>query len=610
MSTNNNKKKSINIRNLRLNRRALAALLAGVTILGSGHIAYRLGVKNGIKSIQNSIAEENEIGHDNINPLINFKVDDDEFVLLDVGDHDTVETNFQDKKMRLCNEKDISLGIIISSSAKNECDIYDDVEYVKGLVRDYSIDFPIYLDIDKIMNNKKLNSEMQCKIIKDFLDKCSANKIYVGMAGTDKNLCRVREYFEITSYDAFVIMDDDIIRYTGTYNVYKDLKGNIISKTNLSDVIKENNLNNPKNFKGDATYIVSNEDEITDIALKCGMSVEDLLKFNEIRLSSIKEGTKIRVPSKIVGEKKSADQEQEKFEELSTPLRGCDLSHWQSASYNFEQLSDNFDYIILKSNQGTSTDQMYEEFVNNCQVYGIPVGVYCMNDYWANLSLEEFKKCQEKQADYTIELLKNKNIEFPIYLDLEGDKVEALPNEYVEAMFEIWKTKIEAAGYLAGIYCNQSNFKLLNSKVDYHLAEKFEIWIAGGPQYTGETQDIEFKDVVPADSILNDPTYQANMSQSTDSAINAGAANSKNHVDVNFCKVNYANYKTSDNNSYESTDETTDIKEFTRINKIVPITGVAGGGLLLGFVGIKLLERRKKKNKKNKPKIKIKINKK
>ena len=598
-SNNGNKGKIKKKLKFKLNEKILPILLAGVTLVGTGIGAYKLGVRKGIKNTQDAISEENEIGHDDINPLLNFKVEDDEFVLLDVGDHDSIGTSFQDKKMRLCNDSDISLGVIISSSAKNECDIYDDVEYVKGLVRDYNIDFPIYLDIDKIMDNKKLNSDMQCKIIRDFLDKCSANKIYVGMTGTDKNLCRVREYFKITSYDAFVIMDDDIIRYTGTYNVYKDLKGNIISKTNLSEVIKNNNLNNPNNFKGDTTYIINTEEDIVDISLNCGMSVEDILQFNNIRLSSIKNGTKIRIPNKLNSETKTEDYNQGEFEVLSTPLRGCDLSHWQSASYNFEQLSYNFDYIILKSNQGTSTDQMYEEFVNNCQVYGIPVGVYCMNDYWGNLSLEEFKKCQEKQADYTLELLKNKNIEFPIYLDLEGDKVEALPNEYAEAMFEIWKTKIETAGYIAGIYCNQSDFKLLNSKVDYHLAEKFEVWIAGGPQYTGETQDIEFKDVVSADSILNDPTYKANMAQSTDSAINAGAANHNGHLDIDFCKVNYSDYKIKDNN-YESSDETSEIKKFKRINKALPIALLAGGGLLIGFTGKKLIEKKKKKNKKKK----------
>ena len=67
------------------------------------------------------------------------------------------------------------------SNAKNEREIYDDVEYAKSICPP----MPVYLNIDDIITNDNLNNEMKTKIIRDFLDKCSANGMYVGMSGTD-----------------------------------------------------------------------------------------------------------------------------------------------------------------------------------------------------------------------------------------------------------------------------------------------------------------------------------------------------------------------------------------------------------------------------------------
>ena len=132
---------------------------------------------------------------------------DDDFILLDVGNHDDFGVLFQNSKMNYINKKDNALGIIINSDACDEESIYDDVEFVKGIVRDHDISFPVYLNIDSIITNDDLNIEMKTKIIKDFLEKCSANNIYVGLCGNDTNLCRVRKYCDITSYDAYLIQE-------------------------------------------------------------------------------------------------------------------------------------------------------------------------------------------------------------------------------------------------------------------------------------------------------------------------------------------------------------------------------------------------------------------
>ena len=72
--------------------------------------------------------------------------------------------SFQNKKVKYCNKNDISLGIVISSDAVCENEIYDDVELVKQIISNYTVDMPVYLNIDKIIENTSINVEQKKKI--------------------------------------------------------------------------------------------------------------------------------------------------------------------------------------------------------------------------------------------------------------------------------------------------------------------------------------------------------------------------------------------------------------------------------------------------------------
>lgn len=616
----NTKKKSI--KNLKFSRKHLAMLLSGTILIGAASGIYKLGEKHGIKETQNTFYDENELGYDNINVIYNSNVDEKNFVILDIGDHDTVKTSFQNKKMTMCNNENISLGVIISSDAKDECDIYNDVEYIKGIVRDYKIDFPVYLNIDKIINNKKLNNEMKTKIIRAFLDKCSANGIYVGMTGTDTNLCRVREYCNITNYDAYVIMDEPEIKYDGPYTVYKDLKGNIRSKQDISEIIANKNLNNPESFQNDSKYFVNGEEDVVDIALQYGMSSDDLLDFNEIKSSKIKDGTIIRIPCKI--EKNTTETENDEYTteivEQDEFLVGCDISYCQENNNDWDQLKDNFDFIILKCNQGTVVDPYFETNAKNCTFSDIPMGVYCYNDYWRDDcgdDLELFRKQQVAQADQTIALLNNKKIDYPVYLDIEHSAMgsDHLSKAQANIMLDVWYEKMSAAGYIPGVYYNRSTAEFLQSYVDeYQISDKFEVWIAGGSQYNVNNEDGEIityslDEVKPTAALLNGD-YGMHMCQSTATCVGAGSATASGYLDIDFSNVDYTKVSLINNEEAEASDDNnTDftIKKFKRINKALPISLISVGVLGGTAIGVHLyttgkLKRKKKGNQKIKSK--------
>lgn len=555
---------------LKIRKGKIAVILAGVVFTGTlGGVLYQH-----FFSEDSDTKQENQIGHEDLIPLPFFSVDEEDFIVLDIGNHQDIGTYFQDPKMKFCNENDISFGVVVSTTATDEAFIYDDVEYVKGILSKYKVDFPVYLDINEIMENRSLNTEMKTKIAKDFLEKCASNDIYVGVYGTDTNLCRFKKYCNISSYDAFLVMDQENVQYDGTYYVVKDLEGNITASTDLANVILSNGNNTSDGFVQDGSYTVGSEDDLIDIALQSGMSVGELLAFNEMSDSEVSEGVKLRIPSSVAPVVGTGE-----YVRVDSPLVGCDISYAQTDNIDWNQMKENFQFIIIKCSEGTTLDSYFDTNIKNCNTYGIPVGAYCYNGFHLDntASLDNFISNQKEQANFVIGALKNKKIDYPVYLDVEipsGAKWEELYNkEYVSVMFDIWVDTMENAGYLPGLYCNQSGLNFLQSCVDYDLSERLELWVAGGDQYTGETRDIEFSDVQPS-SVL-DNLENVTIAQATDSAIHAGAGNGRGHLDINYSEVDY----TQEITEYEG--DTFPLKEFTRIpDKEI----FAGCGL--GFAGV------------------------
>lgn len=581
---------------LRLSKKILAFLLAGTLTAGGTTLVLKHLDDKDLPRV------ENQNGHTDINPFVNWSVNEEDFVVLDAGDHNSVRTRFQDKKMTYCNENDISLGIIISTNSANETDIYDDVEYAKGIVRDYGIDFPVYLNIDNIVTNDNLNNEMKTKLIKDFLEKCAANNIYVGIHGTDTNLCRVKQYCNITGYDALVVKEKETIDYDGSYIVYQELDGSLVAKDNIAEAIAKKDLNNSNGFANDGSYTISSESELTDVALRYGMSVNEILMFNGITKKDIVENTVLRIPSLI---DTTVPTGEIAYKQLESPIRGCDMSYAQASSPNWEQMKEEFEFIILRSNRGLTEDDYFATNASQANINDIPIGAYCFNTYTsADFGThEEFVKKQEQQADFTISVLKNKKIEYPVYLDIEGLVNETTyKKEDVQAMLEIWVNKMTTSGYIPGIYCNQSTFKYLSNCVDYDISEKLEVWVAGGSQYSSTEGDCtkhthySVDEVEPSTALYNEE-IGAEMAQSTNIA-NGPAGDSRGHLDINFSLTDY-----SSKEHVSAAKTTFDIKEFDRTDweligkSAIGIVGGAAIGALAGVIGFK---------KKNKQNIKVK----
>lgn len=567
---------------------ATLAVILSMTTICVGNGLYERYENNRVK-------HENAYGYENITPFDYYKVKSDDFVVLNAGDHNTIGTLFLDKKIQACNKDDISVGLVVMSEAKNEEDIYNDVEHIKGILTKNSVNYPVYLNVDKIIENDSLNVEMKTKIIKNFLEKCQSNNIYVGIHGKDSNLCRVKKYCKIVDYDAFVIPDNNSneIKYDGNYTLYKDGK-KIVSKTNLATVIEERDFNDSNRFIKDGKHIVQKDESILDISCNYGLSVNEILSFNDLKKEDIHEGMTLRIPSVLDRSIPGINDEKVK---LDVPLRGCDISYCQSTNMDWNKLSENFDYVIIRVSQGKNLDVCFENNIYNCNMYNIPVGVYCFNDVRRNGRSDElFRKELEEQADFVISKLNNKNLVYPVYLDIEtlykGETIfDAYPKEDIKIMLDVWAEKMLNVGYEPGLYVNREGFWHITNSVDYDISEKFHTWVAGGEQFNQEKDLTDVK--IPNDSYeYKNQTYSPDMQQVTQFAKNSGAGNGQGHLDINYSYVDYENIERLQNNA----DALFDIKEFNQfptLEQTALIGGVSAGSLfLLGGAGY-LIARRK-----------------
>ncbi len=581
----------------------LASVVTATCIMGSFNGCAK-------KSAKKDETEPNRIGYSTV--IQQLTADDDNFAILDVGDHDKKEKK---TLIKILNSKDVSLGIVISTDAVDECDIYNDLAYAKSLIAENTIDFPVYLNLAGIIENENLNPEMKRKVASIFLDNCAKNGMYVGIYGTDEILCKAKEQLGdiIKPYDALVVTDDGNIKYSGKHTLYQTTDGTIHSAEDLSEVIKAKKLNNASQLLSDKEYTIKEGDSITDIAFRCGMSAKDLLKYNKLNKRNIKSNTKIKIPSV-----------QEKVSELNTIdgfIRGCDISAWQE-HIDWNELKKNFGFVIIKIAFGPNVADKYEENIANAQKNGIPTGVYCFNGCSAKdrPNLEGFKEYQKKQAAKTLELLKGKNITYPVYLDVEKRPNESrsgwgalLPENYVISMINIWHEAMSSNGYMPGLYANQDCYRYMRSiynKIDSKTQrtseeDKFvanwrttQKWLAGGKQY-GTGKPYGLNNVLEPDEDFVRQYSEVNMYQVTDSAINAGAGTWEGHLDINFCNVDYQKQKPVESgNNVEMYEIADDSNEY--INRtIFGFPGAVGTSITTGAVATKSKCKKKSRGSRN-----------
>ena len=152
-------------------------------------------------------------------------------------------------------------------------------------------------------------------------------------------------------------------------------------------------------------------------------------------------------------------------------LNGIDVSKWQQA-IDWKTVKDSgIKFAMLRLAHGTSNDNQFENYYAGAKEQGIPVGIYC---YTLAKSVDE----GIEEAEYLLELLDGKELDYPIALDLESENQIKNMNKAARTKLILeYKRIVEEAGYQFVVY---SNLNWLNNYIDQSkLAEEnVDIWIA------------------------------------------------------------------------------------------------------------------------------------
>lgn len=512
---------------------------------------------SGISSSKVSKPKGESIGYTNVIPNFEYGIDGNDFVILDVGSYKNFKVSklLTNYKLKYCDKKDIENGLIISTNADTEGEILKEVLYLKDIMKEYNTELPVYLNIDKIVQNSSLDNSRKRNLITSFLEKCTTNNIYVGVTGKDTNLKLMKDNLGIDDYDALVIKNNDTISYDGNYNYYVENKK--IYKKNeeldLAKVIKEKDLNNKDRFRGDATYTYHKGDSLDEIALTTGLSVDDILYYNNIRHfpsllqdfsirdlifdKNLSDGQKLYIPSTTAKAKSINDSEKVEYEKSEELLRGADISAYNTVS-NWEDMAKQFQYLILKAGEGTTKDPKYESFASSAAQNNIPIGIYVVNTADSRLNEDDIRKQVEQEAALAIEQASYRQVDYPIYIDLEKARTEKIEDKDLKIILETWYKKIVEAGYIPGIYTSGSIAKKIHNSIDESLYNEYSLWYAYGEKYSVPTSYDQVGS--PSGSGL----YAWNrddvvMQQASEAGTGSAGGNSSGYIDVDYSKIDY-----------------------------------------------------------------------
>lgn len=164
---------------------------------------------------------------------------------------------------------------------------------------------------------------------------------------------------------------------------------------------------------------------------------------------------------------------------------GIDVSQ-HNGNINWEEVRNHIDFAILRlgwiGNKNNHTlDTQFERNYNECKRLGIPIGVYV---YCYSNNNDAMKS----GAKWTIEKLKNKSLELPVYIDMEDNSIKHLGKDILTDLCFTFNKEIEDAGFWAGVYANRDWFNnYLHKDI---IKNRFTTWIAtycaGTNKYEGE----------------------------------------------------------------------------------------------------------------------------
>lgn len=539
MENNDNESK----RKISNKTKAIGILLGTAATINTINDARQL-ITSSIVARTNDGTEENTVGYEEYNTRFNTTVHSNNFVVLKVSEKSFNDITNLRNTLNECKDRNISVCIVLDTKAENLAKMHKDIDFLQAVVKQYNIDMPIYCNIDNIMNNKKLNNAEKQTLIEAFLDKATRSNMYVGLYGSDTSLTDCNEYItKITDYDTFLVEDGENIKYSGSHNITKDLNGVIGATIDLSEIVKERNLNNSTSLVYSQGYIVKEGETLHSIALTCGLSENDLKEYNH-NIKEVNAGDTIYIPNLYMTYNKDTNTSTYNY----AIARGIDISDFQT-NIDWDRVAETSDYVIVEvarddgnylDNEGYYLSSSIKQ-IKGATSKNIDLGLYfCiykeMNTKIYEQRLDKYLTKLDKELEEQEVTIDKVNV--PVFIDFE---VYTKDNDYYE-LLQVFKDVCSKHGYSkVGIYGNGStlNSICINMISKHNTTLKntdFYVWKAGGPQYSSDEHNDEGISLDNLKEYRGESTsnFTVDMQQVTNVCNDAGASNSSGHCDVSY----------------------------------------------------------------------------
>lgn len=164
---------------------------------------------------------------------------------------------------------------------------------------------------------------------------------------------------------------------------------------------------------------------------------------------------------------------------------GIDLSEFQPAVDYEKCVKSGVEWVILRAGYGRESNQKDSCFEDHYAGFHgmVPLGAY-------QYSYANDTDGAKKEAAVMLRWVKGKDLQIPLFLDMEESSVFSTGKTNVMAIAKTWCAAIKAAGYRAGVYANTNWFNNVLDKTAFDFVwcadwgskqpDHCDIWQFGG----------------------------------------------------------------------------------------------------------------------------------
>lgn len=148
---------------------------------------------------------------------------------------------------------------------------------------------------------------------------------------------------------------------------------------------------------------------------------------------------------------------------------GVDLSRFQQGISFDELVREGVDFVILRGAYHLTKDVEFENFYSQAKARNLPVGVYLY-------TIATTPQGAREEAEFLLNnVLRGKQFELPIYIDIEDQRYYSRPKADNSAVVKAFCDTLEAKDYFAGVYASTYFFA---TYLDDSLLKAYTHWVA------------------------------------------------------------------------------------------------------------------------------------